>query len=381
MMTGKIAEQLKQHVEAELLQADPAQTEAASALDMLLFQLAERQAATSAAGWLLGRLKQKPAPLGLYLWGGVGRGKTMLMELFAEAARQFCRKPVLRYHFHDFMAELHDRTAAATGQTTAKQPHKRHSGSRKPKQTADDPAAMAVDAMLGAADLVCFDEMEVRDIADAMILARSLGRYLERGGVLVATSNRHPDELYAGGLHRDRFLPFISLLKNRVIIHELASMHDWRQRVLAGMDGYFCPDDATAAEQLDRLFGRLAGGVAAQPVTLTVAGRALVMPAAAGGVGRADFATLCEAPLAARDYLAIAERFAGLVLEHVPQLDDSRRNETRRLMWLIDALYDRSRFLLCSAAAPPQLLYQGRQWAADFPRTASRLGEMTKLTM
>ncbi|MDA8874012.1 cell division protein ZapE, partial [Alphaproteobacteria bacterium] len=242
---------------------------------------------------------------------------------------------------------------------------------------ADDPIEMAAADLARRGAVICFDEMEVRDIADAMILARLFSGMLKRGVIVVATSNRHADDLYKNGLHRDRFLPFIDLLKQRCEMCQLDDGTDWRGAVLADLPAWHVPSQ-TARPQLESAFDKLAGGVEITAETIRVAGRDITIERAAGDVGFASFASLCDVPLGARDYLAIAGRFAGLVLSDVPQFTDANENVARRFMWLIDALYDRGRFLIASAEADIGHLYQGHQWQFEFARTASRLGEMAK---
>lgn len=338
-------------VEESVINEDPAQRHIAVALDQVISDCA-------AIRPRLFSFRKKPQPKGLYIWGGVGRGKTMMMDLamVEMKARGIAAR---RFHFHEFMARVHDRVV---------QPDLvRHA----------DPARQVAAAIADGAQVLCFDEMEVRDIADAMIVARVMEGFMEPGGVLIATSNRHPDDLYENGLHRERFLPFIALLKDALTLHEVVSPNDWRQRQFEEMRLWFQgPDDATLAA-MQAAFIRLTSGIAAVPEILTVAGRKIDLPKVAGSVVFADFDDLCAQPLAARDYLALADRATGLLLHGIPQMGDNLQNEARRFMWLIDALYDRQRFLVGSSLVAMADLYQGRQWAAEFPRTLSRLQEMT----
>ena len=340
--------------EAGRLQHDAGQSAVARALDELLPKLA----ATGGRGWFR---RRAAAPRGLYIHGGVGRGKTMLMDMFHDALLATTpQAPPFRLHFHDFMVLAQDAIHAA-----------REAGE-------SDPIAAAADSLAAKGRVMCFDEMEVRDIADAMILARLFTAMFARGVTVVATSNRHADDLYKNGLHRDRFLPFIALLKEKCDVLEIADGADWRASMLATLPAWYTPDDADATKALDAAFISLAGGVAVTGEVVRVAGREIAFDRVAGDVAKTSFAALCEAPLAARDYLAIAGRFAGLVVASVPVLSDANEPAARRFMWLVDALYDRQRFLIASAASQIEGLYDGHQFAFEFDRTRSRLGEMTR---
>ena len=331
---------------------DAPQRAAITPLDALLDQLAAKKSRF--------RFKSKPVPKGLYLYGGVGRGKSMIMDMFAAEARQ-CGIKTARFHFHDFMAAVHDQI-------------------HDPKLAKEeDPARHVAAAITGGAKVLCFDEMEVRDIADAMIVARVMGGFFDDGGVVVATSNRHPDDLYENGLHRDRFLPFIAQLKDKVTLHEMVSPTDHRQRLLAAMPAWYHPLGAAADQAMAEGFARLTQGHDLEEVTVTVAGRPIAFDHTANNIAKVSFNQICGTALAARDYLALADRYSGLLICDIPMLDDELRNETRRLMWLVDAFYDRGRFLVCSAEADIETLYKGEAWQKEFPRTVSRLTEMTKI--
>ena len=368
------SQKLAAKIDAKVLHADPAQAAIAILLDQLIDRLQTaallrrkwpmmiRQIIGSLFGWML--LPDQAPVKGMYIYGGVGRGKTMLMDMFHESvAAQGLDRPNLpaiwRLHFHDFMVLAQDVIHQARS------------------KGADDPIEMAAADLARRGAVICFDEMEVRDIADAMILARLFSGMLKRGVIVVATSNRHVDDLYKDGLHRDRFLPFIDLLKQRCEMCQLDDGTDWRGAVLADLPAWHVPAQ-TARPQLESAFDKLAGGAAITAETICVAGRDITIERAAVDVGFASFASLCDVPLGARDYLAIAGRFAGLVLSDVPQFTDANENVARRFMWLIDALYDRGRFLIASADADIGNLYQGHQWQFEFARTASRLGEMAK---
>ena len=368
------SQKLAAKIDAKVLHADPAQAAIAILLDQLIDRLQTaallrrkwpmmiRQIIGSLFGWML--LPDQAPVKGMYIYGGVGRGKTMLMDMFHEAVAALgLDRPNLpaiwRLHFHDFMVLAQDVIHQARS------------------KGADDPIEMAAADLARRGAVLCFDEMEVRDIADAMILARLFLGMLKRGVIVVATSNRHADDLYKDGLHRDRFLPFIDLLKQRCEMCQLDDGTDWRGAVLADLPAWHVPSQ-TARPQLESAFDKLAGGAAITAETIRVAGREITIERAVGDVGFASFASLCDVPLGARDYLAIAGRFAGLVVSDVPQFTNANENVARRFMWLIDALYDRGRFLIASADAEIGNLYQGHQWQFEFARTASRLGEMAK---
>ncbi len=355
--SGPVAAAMASRIAAGTLSPDAGQRAGADALDRLIEELA----AGTRRRWL--PLRRAAEPRGLYIHGGVGRGKTMLMDMFHDAlAMAVPGATPFRLHFHDFMVLAQDEVHAA-----------REAG-------AADPIIAAADALAARGRVMCFDEMEVRDIADAMILARLFTALFDRGVTLVCTSNRHADELYKNGLHRDRFLPFIALLTTKCAIVEIAAGRDWRADVLAQIPAWYTPDDARALAALDSAFARLAGAMPVGTDIVRVAGREIVFDEVAGDVARTDFASLCEAPLAARDYLAIAGRFAGLVVAGIPRLSDANEPAARRFMWLVDALYDRQRFLIASAEDEIGGLYDGHQFAFEFDRTRSRLGEMTRRT-
>jgi cell division protein ZapE len=341
------------------LDPDPAQRLAVEKLQLLAMRLADynparpKRVGLGLFGWGRERIEQKPVP-GLFLYGGVGRGKSMLMDLFFEAA-PVARKR--RVHFHAFMQEVHAGIAKArAGGTT-------------------DPVKPVADAVADGATLLCFDEMQITDITDAMLVGRLFERLFERGVVVVTTSNRAPDELYKEGLNRQLFLPFIALIKDRVEVHELASATDHRLDRLAGAPVYHTPLGAEATAALDAAWDHLALGPG-DPLTLTVQGRAVRLPAYRNGVARAAFAELCGQPLGPADYLAIAEAIDVLILDDVPVLGRARNNEAKRFVTLIDALYETKVRLVASAAAEPDALYPEGAGAFEFARTASRLHEM-----
>jgi len=340
-------------ITAANIEPDAAQEAAAQRLD----RLAQNLERFRPNGGVLARLagNSSEPPRGVYLHGGVGRGKSMLMDLFFEAV-DF--RPKRRVHFHAFMAEIHDRMVPL---------RQRDSG---------DPVLLVGEAIGQETKLLCFDELHVLDIADAMILSRLFKALFAAGVVVVATSNAAPDELYKGGLNRALFLPFIALVQDRMEVLELAAAKDFRLDKLSGMPMYFTPADSAARAKLDDAFLRLTGRCKGAPMQLEVKGRGLLVPEAAQGVARFSFADVCEAPLGNNDYLAIAHAFHTILIDAMPVLTPARRNAARRLINLIDTLYDAGVGLIVSAEAEPSELYVSGDGADHFARTASRLTEM-----
>jgi cell division protein ZapE len=344
--------------EAGQLNPDPAQLLAAEKLQALANALQRYRPAGNGNGWKarLGRLSRNDAtPQGLYLCGDAGRGKSMLMDLFfAHAATPRKR----RVHFHAFMLEVHERIhrfrQTSKGATIAPLAH-----------------ALAEEAWL-----LCFDEFHVTDIADAMILGRLFEALFAAGVVIVATSNFAPDELYKRGLKRELFLPFIALIKEKLDVLHLAGGVDWRRQRLRGMRTYLTPLGAAASDALSRSFKVLSDGAEAGPDSLIVQGRTLTLARAANGVLHASFAELCEAPLGPADYLALAQHYRAVVLDGIPRLGPARRNEARRLVTLIDELYEHRVHLVCAADAEPDRICPVGDVAELFRRAASRLIEM-----
>jgi cell division protein ZapE len=343
------------------LKPDPGQELTVEKLQSLANALRYYELSTGPGGWKarlgLARRRADP-PQGLYIYGGVGTGKSMLMDLFFESAPIEVKR---RVHFHAFMQEVHDRL---------------HAWRRETKGTRADPLPELAGELSEEAWLICFDEFHVVNIADAMILGRLFDSLFERGVVVVATSNWPPDRLYDGGLQRERFLPFVAVLKERLDILQLDSGRDYRMARLQDISVYHAPLGERAAAALEQAFARLTEGATGAPDGITVKGRALAVPLAARGVARFSFAELCEAPLGPGDFLAVARRYHAVILADVPVLNATRRNEARRFMTLIDALYEHRVKLVVSAEAPPEQLYSTGDGAAEFQRTASRLQEM-----
>ena len=301
---------------------------------------------------------------GLYLWGPPGRGKSLLMDLFFQTVDEPKKR---RAHFHAFMAEVHQRIAV--WRTGDKAERKRVFGASR----GDDPIAPLARLIASEARLLCFDELQVTDIADAMILGRLFEALFEDGVVLVCTSNRPPDDLYKDGINRQLFEPFIDLIKARCRLVELRGARDWRLERLRSAQVWFTPDERPA---FDALWNELKAQAQEAPATLEVAGRKVVISRTTGSMARASFDDLCDRPLGASDYLALAERFDTLFLEGVPVLSPDRREAARRFVTLVDALYEAHTRLIVLAAAEPDALYVEGIGAFEFERTASRLHEM-----
>lgn len=312
--------------------------------------------------------KGKPeSQRGVYLVGPVGRGKSMLMDLFFETAPVEKKR---RTHFHVFMGEIHRLIDAwRKGDVAARK-------ARFGQAKGDDPIAPVADVVAGEATLLCFDEFQVTDIADAMILGRLFDALFDRGVTLVATSNREPDELYRNGINRQLFLPFIDLLKSKVDVVSVAGPHDYRLDRLRAAGTWFSPIDPDNERQFDKLWAEMLGPEEETGETLEVLGRRIAFPHASGGLLRASFASLCSVALGPNDYLALAERFHTVFLDGVPKLTANRREEARRFVILIDALYEARTRTIVLAEAEPTKLYPEGDGAFEFERTASRLQEM-----
>jgi cell division protein ZapE len=347
-----VLETYRSLVADRVIEADPAQACAAEQLEGLAQQLRHWRRREGLSALLRGN---EPAPKGRYIFGPVGRGKTMLMDLFFQATTF---RPKRRLHFHEFMAEVHDRIGEAR------------------KAVPGDPIPHVAKGIAARSALLCFDELHVTDIADAMILGRLFRALFEAQVVVVATSNVAPGELYKNGLNRALFLPFIDLIGEHMDLEQLLAAKDFRLDKLAGKPLYFTPTDARTKAEMDRLWGELTGNHPGAPTHLEVKGRKLRVPLASMGVARFAFAELCEAPLGANDFLHVAHAFHTVLIDAIPILAKAPRDVTRRFINLIDTLYDCRVCLIASAAAEPQALYAAGDMGYLFDRTASRLIEM-----
>jgi len=356
-----LATRYRDLIAAGEIERDAAQQNVVAKLGVLETELAQRQAGRKSA-FRFGRRPSR-VPKGLYIFGEVGRGKTLLMDLFF-AASPLPRKR--RVHFHEFMMDVHARV------------HDWRQKLKRGQVSGDDPIAAVASTLAQEADLLCFDEFSVTDICDAMILARLFTRLFDAGIVVVATSNTAPDDLYAGGLNRALFVPFIALLKDHVEVVRLAARTDFRLEKLGQAPVWHVPADAAAAAALDQAWRALTGGAAGAAQALSVQGRLVQVPRAARGVARFGFADICEAPLGPADYLKLAHEFHTLMIDAIPVMRSDRRNAANRFITLIDTLYDRAVKLVASAEAEPAGLYTGSDGfeARAFKRTASRLMEM-----
>lgn len=364
--THSVVEELKALTAAGTLTADRAQLEVAAKLDRILADLRMTRPAKkkSALGWLFAKGGGRPAPVkGLYVHGSVGRGKTMLMEMFFRKAATEKKR---RAHFHEFMTDVHLRV------------HEHRQKLKRGEVREADPIPSVAAALFAEAELLCFDEFSVTDITDAMILARLFTELFALGCVLVATSNVEPENLYRDGLNRGLFVPFIGLLHGHVEVVTLDSPTDYRMQKLANLPVYLTPLGPQADAAVEAAWHQIIEGEKSAPAEVPRSGRVIPVPAAAGSAARFDFSDLCERPLGAADYLAIVKRYSSLVVEHIPLLGPEKRNETKRFINLIDTLYDNSIRLYVSAAAAPDALLTERRGTEgfEFDRTISRLHEM-----
>lgn len=348
------------------IEADPQQQILAKRFDALIDAICSKRLSrkSSALGWLFGKSKKVAEPIkGLYIHGEVGRGKTMLMDMFFELLPVERKR---RAHFNDFMADVHERI------------HAHRQAFKKGETKQEDPIPPVAEALEKQAWVLCFDEFTVTDIADAMILSRLFSALFERGVVLVATSNVAPDNLYPNGLNRQLFLPFISILKTRVDVINLDSRTDYRLEKLDRQPVYLTPLGLKTDARMDEAWHVLTEGGLETAEVIKVKGRSIHLNRTVGKAVRVTFDELCAKPLAAADYLAIMARFRTMFIDHVPVLDLAKRNEAKRFILLVDTLYDQRARVIISAAATPDKLYSASSGteAFEFDRTASRLFEM-----
>ena len=314
---------------------------------------------------------RRMTPKGLYLWGGVGRGKTMLMDLFYDNADVPNKR---RVHFHAFMRDVHQRIHI--WRTTGVFPGQCAAGMKSAGHEDGDPLPVLADVLSREASLLCFDEMQVTDIADAMILSRLFEYLFKFGVVVVATSNRQPIELYKDGLNRPLFLPFIDLISEQMRVMELQSETDYRLEFLSHRPVYFTPLGPDTDITMDAMFKEMVASHHIEPHKIVVAGRDVVIPLAAHGIGRTNFDALCANPLGASDYIAIARCFHTLFIDHIPAMGPENCNESRRFLTLVDTLYEHRVKLVASAAVEVEQLYPVGNFSFEFERTVSRLIEM-----
>jgi cell division protein ZapE len=365
-MANSVTAQYSAEVAAGRIESDDAQLAIVATMARLEARILDYRLArkSSPLGWLFAsRERELPRIKGLYIYGDVGRGKTMLMDLFFETSPVERKR---RTHFHEFMLDVHERVQAVRQKMKLGE----HEGL--------DPIKLVAEQLADEAWLLCFDEFHVTDIADAMILGRLFTQLFERGIVMVATSNVAPDDLYKDGLNRALFVPFIHMLEQHMDIVRLEARTDFRLEKLAGRPVWYVPANAAADRALDDAWRRLTGGHGGAAQELALKGRSVHVPRAFMGVARFSFYDLCEQPLAAADYLRIAHDYHTVILDHVPVMTYDNRNAAKRFIILIDTLYDMNVKLIGSAAAEPDALYLADEGfeVQEFKRTASRLIEM-----
>ena len=360
-MSNALGERYEQLIASGCLRPDADQRRVVDLFTTLGADLIEYQKACRRSALASLFSARVPAPNGIYVYGGVGRGKTMLMDLFFDAVEV---EPKRRVHFHEFMQDVHA------------QVHGRRQAHSKGFVGAGDPIPPVADDIARKARLLCFDEFQVTDITDAMILGRLFTALFERGVVVVATSNRHPDTLYEGGLNRALFLPFIAMLKDRMEVVSLDGETDYRLERLNGSPVYYTPLGTPTDAKIQSIWTQLTNTDTGPPASLEVQGRVLDVPQAALGAARFMFSDLCERPLGAADFLKVAHNFHTVFLERIPALAPQHRNEARRFVNLIDSLYNNKVKLIASAETEPEGIYTAGDGTFEFARTVSRLFEM-----
>jgi cell division protein ZapE len=365
-MASSVKAQYAAGIATGRIASDDAQRAVVDMLARLEARIVEHRLArkSSSLGWLFGSRKaDEPKIKGLYIYGDVGRGKTMLMDFFFEASPVVRKR---RVHFHEFMLDVHERIYEFRQRIKAGE------------HADEDPIQLVAEQLFEEAWLLCFDEFHVTDIADAMILGRLFARLFERGVVVIATSNVAPDELYKDGLNRALFVPFIRILEEHMDVLRLDARTDFRLEKLAGRSVWYVPADVAADAALDDAWRRLTGGHDGAPQDLPLKGRTVHVPRAFMGVARFGFHNLCEAPLAAADYLRLGHEYHTVILDHIPVMNFDNRNAAKRFIILIDTFYDLNVKLIASAAAEPDALYRADEGfeTQEFKRTASRLIEM-----
>lgn len=361
-----VAQRYDHLVETGAVKRDSAQERVVKELDLLIDRIQDKRMArkSRALGWLFGKGKKTSDPImGLYIHGEVGRGKSMLMDMFFDIVPARAKR---RVHFNDFMANVHDRISR----------HRQALKDGKTKET--DPIPPVAAALAEEAWVLCFDEFTVTDIADAMILSRLFSALFEHGVVLIATSNVDPEHLYRDGLNRGLFLPFIKLLKEHVKVLNLVADTDYRMEKLNRLPVYMTPLSPETDQMMDEAWDSVVDGGKVAEDHVEVMGRKILVPRASRNAARFTFAELCEAPLAARDYLALTQRYSTLFIDHVPVMDLPQRNAAKRFILLIDAMYEAKTRIFVSAGARPEALYLATTGVEsfEFARTVSRLTEM-----
>lgn len=359
-----IADRYAERVAAGEIETDPGQLRVIGRLERLQDELAKNRPGlkSSTLGWLMAK-GPRTMPRGLHIWGDVGRGKTMLVDMFFAGAAVGRKR---RAHFHEFMADVHERVRGFREKL------------KFGEISSTDPVRLTAESIADETELLCFDEFHVTDIADAMILGRLFERLFARHVVLVTTSNVPPSELYKDGLNRALFLPFIRMLEDHLDIVKLDARTDFRLEKLSGVPVWHSLPDDKAEKEIGRAWKRLAGKDGGEPLEIPMKGRSIHVPLAGGGAARFQASDLLNQALGAQDFLRIAQTFHTLVIENIPVIGDDQRNEARRFILLVDTLYENGVKLIATAEAEPNRLYtakDGRE-SFEFARTASRLYEM-----